>query len=159
MCSFRQGKNWNIFRDLDSNLFVDDLDEAFYFDIFFKIRFLFWNLFPDSIRDEVQFVRSKFGNALLMDKTGYLYQKSGGNQAKTKIYWKCLNNVKFKCRARANIEGFYITGYHGSHHPSCAPSDKEKNWNIGSNQFLFFCRFFRWSWIYTKLKRWGSTCG
>ena len=55
---------------------------------------------------------SKFENALLIDKTGYLYQKSDGNQAKTKIYWKCINNVKFKCRARANIEGFYITGSH-----------------------------------------------
>ena len=61
-----------------------------------------------------------------MDKTGYLYQKSGGNQAKTKIYWKCLNNVKFKCRARANIEGFFITSYHGSHQPSCTLSVKEK---------------------------------
>ena len=87
--------------------------------------------------EPVQFVRSKFGNALLMDNAGYLYQKSGENQAKTKIYWKCLNNSKsiqnskqktipYKCRARANTEGFYITGYHSSHHPLCAPSDKEK---------------------------------
>ena len=89
------------------------------------------------MHEPVQFVRSKFGNALLMDKVGYLYQKSGENQAKTKIYWKCLNNSKsiqnskqktisYKCRARANTEGFYITGYHSSHHPLCAPSDKEK---------------------------------
>ena len=45
----------------------------------------------------------------------------------TKIYWKCINNVKYKCRGRVNTEGFHITAYVGKHNPLCIPSEKEKN--------------------------------
>ena len=62
-----------------------------------------------------------------MDKSGYLYQKSGENQNKSKIYWRCLNNIKFKCRARASTDGFYITGYISSHNPSCKTTENDKN--------------------------------
>ena len=63
------------------------------------------------MHEPVQFVRSKFGNALLMDKAGYLYQKSGENQAKTKIDLKCSANA-------VTIDAFVISWSGGHNHIS-----------------------------------------
>jgi hypothetical protein len=44
-----------------------------------------------------------------------------------KIYWKCINNVEFKCRGRVNTEGFHISAHVAKHEPLCRPSEKEQN--------------------------------
>ena len=52
------------------------------------------------------FMKSKYGNAVLMDKSGYVYRSNLKREAK--IYWRCRNSEKFKCPARAVTDGFYV---------------------------------------------------
>ena len=72
-------------------------------------------LLPDVEHEEVKFVMSKFGNALLVDKAGYMYYKTHGSKITDKIYWICCDRKKFKCFGRATTEGFYIVNKASKH--------------------------------------------
>ena len=72
-------------------------------------------LLPDEEHEEVKFVMSKFGNALLVDKAGYMYYKTHGSKITDKIYWICCDRKKFKCFGRATTEGFYIVNKASKH--------------------------------------------
>ena len=62
------------------------------------------------------FMKSKYGNAVLMDKAGYAYRSN--LKKETKIYWRCRNSEKFKCPARAVTDGFQVMSWTGLHsHP------------------------------------------
>merc|ERR1711997_818831 len=69
----------------------------------------------DVEHEEVKFVMSKFGNALLVDKAGYMYYKTHGSKITDKIYWICCDRKKFKCFGRATTEGFYIVNKASKH--------------------------------------------
>ena len=83
-------------------------------------------LLPDVEHEEVKFVMSKFGNALLVDKAGYMYYKTHGSKITDKIYWICCDRKKFKCFGRATTEGFYIVNK-ASKHNHAATQKKTKN--------------------------------
>jgi len=80
----------------------------------------------DVEHEEVKFVMSKFGNALLVDKAGYMYYKTHGSKITDKIYWICCDRKKFKCFGRATTEGFYIVNK-ASKHNHAATQKKTKN--------------------------------
>ena len=58
-------------------------------------------------------MKSKYGNAVLVDKLGFIYRSN--LKKDTKIYWKCRESEKFKCSARAITEGFYVMSWSGQH--------------------------------------------
>ena len=66
-------------------------------------------------------MRSKRGNAMLVDASGYHYFVN--KKRETRMYWKCLKCRSHGCRARAVTEGFYIIskmeGH--SHEPASIP--------------------------------------
>merc|ERR1712037_734407 len=80
----------------------------------------------DVEHEEVKFVMSKFGNALLVHKAGYMYYKTHGSKITDKIYWICCDRKKFKCFGRATTEGFYIVNK-ASKHNHAATQKKTKN--------------------------------
>ena len=69
--------------------------------------------------DDAQFIVSRRGNAQLVDKAGYIYNKH--HVPGKKVWWKCVESKKKQfrdCKARATTEGFYITQYTNVHtHP------------------------------------------
>jgi len=71
-------------------------------------------------------MKSKFGNALLVDKAGYAYRSS--QKKDSKIYWRCRDSDKFKCGARAVTDGFYIMAFTNvhCHHPTAAEALKKE---------------------------------
>jgi len=74
-----------------------------------------------KVREEASFLRSKRGNAVLVDASGYHYFVN--KKRETRMYWKCLKCRSHGCRARAVTEGFYIiskTEGH-SHEPASIP--------------------------------------
>lgn len=95
-------------------------------------------LLPDVEHEEVKFVMSKFGNALLVDKAGYMYYKTHGSKITDKIYWICCDRKKFKCFGRATTEGFYIVNKASKHnHASTQKKTRheiEKIWKICENE-------------------------
>jgi hypothetical protein len=51
-----------------------------------------------------------------MDPRGFCY--SWNHKGKKRIYWVCNKVAKFKCRASASTEGFFIVRLSGGHtHP------------------------------------------
>ena len=77
--------------------------------------FFFKIYFTDKV-EEAMFMKSKYGNAVLMDKAGYAYRSN--LKKETKIYWRCLTSEKFKCPARAVTDGFQVMSWTGLHnHP------------------------------------------
>ena len=68
------------------------------------------------------FMKSKYGNAVLMDKAGYAYRSN--LKKETKIYWRCRNSEKFKCPARAVTDGFQVMSWTGLHSHSLPTSKK-----------------------------------
>ena len=58
-------------------------------------------------------MKSKYGNAVLLDKAGYAYRSN--LKKETKIYWRCRNYERFKCNARAVTDGFYVVSWNGEH--------------------------------------------
>ena len=93
----------------------------------FLFIFYFWSvffclLFADcraaADREEAVFMRSKFGNAVLMDKLGYVYRSN--LKKESRMYWRCRDYERFKCNARAVTDGFYVMCWTGTHnHSSC----------------------------------------
>ena len=75
-------------------------------------------------REEAVFMRSKFGNAVLMDKLGYVYRSN--LKKESRMYWRCRDYERFKCNARAVTEGFYVTCWTGSHNHSCSTTTSSK---------------------------------
>ena len=71
--------------------------------------------FTDKV-EEAMFMKSKYGNAVLMDKAGYAYRSN--LKKETKIYWRCRNSEKFKCPARAVTDGFQVMSWTGLHNHS-----------------------------------------
>lgn len=69
-------------------------------------------------------MRSKFGNAVLVDKAGYVYRSR--QKKESKIYWSCRDEAKFKCNARAITDGFYIMSMSGEHHHDAKALKKAK---------------------------------
>ena len=63
--------------------------------------------------EEATFMKSKYGNALLVDKAGYVFRTN--LKKESKIYWRCRNYERFKCAARAVTEGFYVISWTGEH--------------------------------------------
>ena len=83
------------------------------------------SLVPDpEKKEEAVFMRSKFGNAVLMDKSGYAYRSN--LKKETKIYWRCRDSERYKCCARAVTDGFYVINWTGSHNHSLSNGTKEK---------------------------------
>lgn len=65
-----------------------------------------------------QFVESKFGNHLLMDKMGHVYQVNNRSRNGTKIYWTCRQRTRIKdkmCVARGATKGIYVLKWTGEH--------------------------------------------
>ena len=82
-------------------------------------------MFLDGL-DDAQFIVSRRGNAQLVDKVGYIYNKH--HVPGKKVWWKCSEYHKkpFDCRARAKAEGCYITRYTNIHtHPVPELVEKE----------------------------------
>ena len=77
---------------------------------------------PDHL-EKATFVRTKFGNAMLVDTAGFVYNCN--NKTKNKIFWKCRDYFKHKCTAKATTEGLYIAFKSGSHIHS--PPEKDIN--------------------------------
>jgi hypothetical protein len=79
-----------------------------------------FGVFADKVEEEAMFMKSKYGNAVLMDKAGYVYRSNLKREAK--IYWRCRNSEKFKCPARAVTDGFQVLSWTGPHsHPVPTP--------------------------------------
>ena len=70
-----------------------------------------------------RFVDSKFGNHMLVDKAGHVYQLNSRNPKGTKIYWVCRQKQREKdpskrCNARAVTTGIHVLAWSGEHnHP------------------------------------------
>jgi hypothetical protein len=58
-------------------------------------------------------MKSKYGNAVLMDRAGYPYRSN--LKKENKIYWRCRNSERFRCGARAVTDGFYVIAWTGTH--------------------------------------------
>jgi len=77
--------------------------------------------------EEGRFLRSKFGNALLIDSRDFQYQVN--RKMESRIYWKCTKVKKFRCKAKAVTEGFFIISKNGAHNhnavgePLMSPQD------------------------------------
>jgi hypothetical protein len=81
------------------------------------------NLLPDQL-EVGNFIKSKFGNALLLDKEGYVYKSNCKDKTGRKTYWICRDygnkNAKIvdSCPARATTDGIYVKKWKGIHnHP------------------------------------------
>lgn len=82
----------------------------------YKIFFYFSKIcFADLVEEleEAMFMKSKYGNAVLMDKSGYVYRSN--LKKESKIYWRCRSSEKFKCPARAVTDGFQVVSWTGIH--------------------------------------------
>ena len=85
------------------------------------LDFLFSNLIPDKNLEVGRFIESKFGNALLMDKNGYVYKATKKSKSGRKIHWVCRDydrDKNKKCYAKATTDGIHIIEFHVEHsHP------------------------------------------
>ena len=79
-------------------------------------------LIADNLEEAI-FMKSKYGNAVLTDKAGYMYRCN--LKKESRIYWRCRNSEKFKCNARAVTDGFHVTSWTNghTHHPPVANKD------------------------------------
>ena len=94
-----------------------------FFVLFFILVSFFVYVFADcptaADREEAVFMRSKFGNAVLMDKLGYVYRSN--LKKESHMYWRCRDYERFKCNAQAVTDGFYVMCWTGTHnHSSCS---------------------------------------
>ena len=65
-----------------------------------------------------KFTSSAYGNAQLVDSSGFVYNKHKSNERRDRIFWICARKTRYKCTARATTEGDYIIKYLGEHiHP------------------------------------------
>ena len=86
------------------------------------------NMIKSNFLDDLEvahFMRSTKGHAQLVDKSGYIYNK-------TKIRrnlqnWECISRQKLKCHARAQTSGLHIVQIKGEHsHPIPDPHHRLK---------------------------------
>lgn len=98
----------------------------------------FSNLFPDHL-EVGRFIQSKFGNALLMDKAGYVYKTSCRDKQGRKIYWICREYEKkqidksLKCKARATTDGIHIRGWSNEHNHEPPTELQLQNYKFGNS--------------------------
>ena len=61
------------------------------------------------VLEEANFIKSQYGNAMLVDGQGYRYVQNGSS--KTSIFWRCIYYGKSKgtCPGKAVTKGFDIT--------------------------------------------------
>ena len=90
-----------------------------YFDLKIFVNLDISNLFPDHL-DMGKFIQSKFGNAILMDKAGFVYKTK--SKIGKKIYWICRESDKkqidksSRCKARAiTTDGIHIKTWKNEH--------------------------------------------
>ena len=93
-------------------------------DLYFSLLKLIHLLLPDEEYEDVKFTMSKSGNALLVDKAGYMYHKVKNQRSKItdRINWICNDGNKFKCFAMARTEGVYIVDKASKHNHSVLKS-------------------------------------
>jgi len=72
------------------------------------------NLFADPF-EMAKFTTSTHGNPQLVDKAGYEYQKHKTDLSGVRIYWRCVKNRNFKCKARMATENNCIVQQTGEH--------------------------------------------
>ena len=83
----------------------------------------FLAIFADfaDFAEEAVFVKSKSGNALLLDKEGNLYQINNRSKKSAKIWWKCREcrsnkHLKLlKSSGNAVTNGNYVISWSGQH--------------------------------------------
>ena len=69
-------------------------------------------------------VKSKFGNSLLMDKIGHVYQVNSRSKDGSKIYWTCRERERSKvnsCIARGVTGGIHVLKWSGEHNHEVLP--------------------------------------
>ena len=89
-----------------------------------KFKFLELNNL-NLISDEVQFMKTRKGQPMLIDKNGFYYYKHKNSQKdSSKVFWRCQKkDHPHKCLARATTDGFYIIKYLNEHnHPGPSES-------------------------------------
>ena len=109
---------------LQSDVILENWNKAIFYLDFCNISFnYFLNLLPDQL-EVGNFIKSKFGNALLLDKEGYVYKSNCKDKTGRKTYWICRDygnkNAKIvdSCPARATTDGIYVKKWKGIHnHP------------------------------------------
>lgn len=65
------------------------------------------------------FMKSKYGNDILVDRYGYTYRSN--LKRNDKIYWKCGQSSKFECGARAITHGIVVINWSGFHNHTPPP--------------------------------------
>ena len=85
---------------------------------------IFWinlDFFPILIPGNLEmgkFIESKFGNTLLVDNAGYVYNVKMKYSHNSRIHWSCREYPKQKCYAKALTDGIYVVHWKGEHiHP------------------------------------------
>ena len=71
-----------------------------------------------------QLVESKFGNHMLMDKMGHVYQVNSRSKDGKKIYWTCRQRNRSKqnmCVARSVTSGTNVLQWSGEHNHEVLP--------------------------------------
>ena len=82
--------------------------------MFQKLRHIFFKFVLGL--EVAKYVQTKYGNALLLDRNGYVYGRNARNGSK--MYWCCRNKDKDACLARATTDDNYVTYWKGLHtHP------------------------------------------
>ena len=79
---------------------------------------------PPTDLEVAQLVESKFGNHMLMDKMGHVYQVNSRNRNGSKIYWTCRERKHTKinsCIARGVTRGTHVLQWSGKHNHEVSP--------------------------------------
>ncbi len=69
--------------------------------------------------EEARFLKTKYGNAVLMDPKGYMYVAD--KKTSKKILWKCWSYKAEKCKARAHTMDFKIVYQNCPHNHDVKP--------------------------------------
>ena len=81
----------------------------------------------------------KSGSNLLVDKSGFMYQRThagSGLKTSNKMNWICYDQKEFKCLGSATTEGLYIVKKIPAHNH--APTQKQSRLNLEQNIPVFF---------------------
>ena len=72
-----------------------------------------YDIIADFEFEKAIFMPSKFGNEVLVDRSGFVYRCNLKREART--YWRCRDSERFNCSARAVTIGFDVISWTGSH--------------------------------------------
>ena len=100
--------------------------------ILFSLSKLTNLLIPDEEYEDVKFTMSKCGNALLVDKAGYMYHKVKNQRSKItdRINWICYDGKKFKCFGMAMTEGVHIINKASKHNHKPKPEQSKDSFSF-----------------------------